>query len=256
MEQQAQKRRAYAACEEVSTMPDSPAPPVVAHAPAPAPDPLLLEMGNLPPPGTAGAPARIPYQRFHSVVQARDAAAAELQALRAELDQAKAQNEEWAQKWEPVSQWETERDQIQQQHAQALTGVREEYELRAIGLEDPELVEAARWAYSRTPEDGRPPFVEALKGWATDPGTAPVLLRPHLQGAQPAPPPGAAPGPAPAPAPAPAYQWPRSNAGAPPAPPAPAGRSTITTAQYQQMRREGKTALEIQRAHDVEMPRR
>ena len=87
-------------------------------------------------------------------------------------------------------------NQAARQAAQGLT----EYQAAArIGVTDPELYEAARWAYNRLPEADRPAFPEALEAWKSDPNAAPLVLRPHLA---PAPAPqAAAPQAAPAPNP-------------------------------------------------------
>ena len=87
-------------------------------------------------------------------------------------------------------------NQAARQAAQGLT----EYQAAArIGVTDPELYEAARWAYNRLPEADRPAFPEALEAWKSDPTAAPLVLRPHLA---PAPAPqAAAPQAAPAPNP-------------------------------------------------------
>ena len=52
--------------------------------------------------------------------------------------------------------------------------------VHAIGVTDPELYEAARWAHSRLPEADRPGFSDALQAWKDDPSAAPLVLRPHL----------------------------------------------------------------------------
>lgn len=220
-------------------MPDTPMPPQVVYAPAPAPapaaDPVLLEMDNLPPPGE-GAPQRIPYSRFHAQVQARRAVEAQLQELRAELDTARATVQDWEQKGEALTGWESERETLQQQHAAELARVAEGYELRALGFESEDLVEAARWAYDRTPEEGRPSFVEALKLWKSDPEQAPAILRPHLQA--PAPAPSEAPEQPPAPK---GYQWPNPNKGASTRPPAPGQKPVADQAKVLELRRSGKS---------------
>jgi len=79
----------------------------------------------------------------------------------------------------------------------------------AHGLTEPDLVDAASWAYSRTPEEGRLPLDEALSAWKAKPEDAPLVLRPHLV----------------APVPAPAKPGPD------PAPPSPGGRNHAITAK-------------------------
>ena len=95
-----------------------------------------------------------------------------------------------------------------QQASQGLT----EYQAAArIGVTDPELYEAARWAYSRMPEADRPAFSDALASWKEDPSAAPLVLRPHLA---PAPAPQAAAPEAVAPAAPAAQPAPNPNQGA------------------------------------------
>ena len=84
------------------------------------------------------------------------------------------------------------------QHAEALDRFRSAV---GAGLTDPSVIEAAEWAWSRQPAEGRPPFGEALTTWRAEPAKAPAVLRPWF--APPAEPAAAAPAP-----------------GAPPAPPA------------------------------------
>jgi hypothetical protein len=89
-------------------------------------------------------------------------------------------------------------NQAARQAAQGLT----EYQAAArIGVTDPELYEAARWAYSRMPEADRPAFADALNSWKEDPSAAPLVLRPHLAPAPAPAPQAAAPQAAPAPNP-------------------------------------------------------
>lgn len=89
-------------------------------------------------------------------------------------------------------------NQAARQAAQGLT----EYQAAArIGVTDPELYEAARWAYNRLPEADRPAFPEALEAWKSDPSAAPLVLRPHLAPAPAPAPQAAAPQAAPAPNP-------------------------------------------------------
>jgi hypothetical protein len=237
-------------------MPDNPAPapaPVQYAAPAPAPDPMLLDMGNLPAPGSHGAPGRIPYDRFHSVVQARDAVAAQAQQYQAELDAARAKLADFEAKWEKVSGWEEERATLESQWQTKLTQVQESYELRAIGLQDEDIIEAARWAYDRTPEEGRPPFVEALRSWAADPSTAPKILQPHLpQAKQPEAAQEAPQGQEMPPAPK-GFRWPDANKGASASPPPAQGRQTITQAQYRELRGKGMSSTQIRQQYDVSM---
>ena len=247
-------------------MPDTPAPqaPAPQYAPAPAPaaaDPLMLDMGNLPPPTSRDAPARVPYGRFHDVVQARAQAQAQAQALQADLDAARAQVADWEKKWEPVASWETQKTQMEAAHQQAIAQVQEQHALERIGLLNPDdpttndLVDAARWAYQRTPEEGRPSFVDALKAWKTDPTTAPVILRPHLAATAQQPPAGTQ-APAGQQTPAqPAYRWPNSNNGAVAQPPQPGQREVIGQARYRALRSEGKSAHDIGKAYQVDPSR-
>lgn len=236
-------------------MPDNPAPapaPVYQPAPASAPDPLLLDMGNLPAPGDPGAPGRIPYSRFHNVVKAREAASAQAQQYQAELDAARAKLADYEAKLEKVGSWEQERATLEQEWSSKLTQVQESYELRAIGLEDADIIEAARWAYARTPEEGRPPFVDALKSWAADPSTAPTILRPHL--AQPQQPASQQrPDTAQEPAQPPAFRWPDPNRGASASPPPARGRQAINQAQYNELRSKGMSSAQIRQQYDVRL---
>jgi len=50
----------------------------------------------------------------------------------------------------------------------------------AVGITDPEVIEAAVWAHSRMPEEGRPDFAAALAAWKEAPDTAPVVVRPFF----------------------------------------------------------------------------
>jgi len=247
-------------------MPDTlpPQAPAPQYAPAPAPaaaDPLMLDMGNLPPPTSRDAPARVPYGRFHDVVQARAQAQAQAQALQADLDAARAQVADWEKKWEPVSAWESQKTEMEAAHQQAIAQVQELHALERIGLLNPDdpatndLVDAARWAYQRTPEEGRPSFVDALKAWQTDPATAPVILRPHLAASAQQPPAGTQ-TPAGQQTPAqPAYRWPNSNNGAVSQPPQPGQREVIGQARYRALRSEGKSAQDIGKAYQVDPSR-
>ena len=124
----------------------------------------------------------VSWDRFVKVNEKRAA----LEARVAELE---TQAQSWQEKAatadtlaQQVQQWQTRAEQA----TQGLT----EYQAAArIGVTDPELYEAARWAHSRLPEADRPGFSDALQSWKDDPSAAPLVLRPHL---------------APAPAPAPA----------------------------------------------------
>ena len=137
---------------------------------------------------TATAPNNpVPWDRF---VKINDKAA----TLQARVSELEAESKRWQERaatadalTEQVQQWQTKAEYAQTQYSEYQSAA-------AIGVSDPELYEAARWAYGRLPEDGRPAFGEALQAWKGDPSTAPLVLRPHLT---PAPAPQAAAAPAP-----------------------------------------------------------
>ena len=142
----------------------------------------------------------VPWQRFVKVnekASALEARVAELEAEAQSWQQKAATADTLAQQ---VQQWQTTAEQAQ-------VGLTEYQAAARLGVTDPELFEAAKWAHSRLPEAERPAFGEALESWKGDPSTAPLVLRPHL--APPAAPPQAAP-------PAGAPQAPLAPAAAPP----------------------------------------
>lgn len=161
----------------------------------------------------------VPYARFKSLndkMRAAEARVAELEASNQTLTERAATADTLAQQ---VEQWQTKA----QQAAQGLT----EYQAAAkIGVTDPELYEAARWAHSRLPEEDRPAFGDALAAWKEDPSAAPLVLRPHLQ--TPAAPPAAAPAPGAPPAAPPTNGAPPPNRGAQSFPEAPAAVDVMT----------------------------
>lgn len=139
----------------------------------------------------------VPIHRLREVNEKRLALEARIQQLEAEaqtLTERAATADTLAKQLEAAQA-------AAQQASQGLT----EYQAAArIGVTDPELYEAARWAYSRMPEADRPAFSDALTAWKDDPSAAPLVLRPHLAPApapQVAAPEGAAPTPQPAPNP-------------------------------------------------------
>ena len=137
----------------------------------------------------------VPIHRLREVNEKRLALEARIQQLEAEaqtLTERAATADTLAKQLEAAQS-------AAQQASQGLT----EYQAAArIGVTDPELYEAARWAYSRMPEADRPAFSDALASWKEDPSAAPLVLRPHLAPA-PAPQVAALEGAAPTPQPAP-----------------------------------------------------
>ena len=146
----------------------------------------------------------VPWGRFQRVVDQRaalEARVAELEADAQRLSERAATADTLAKQLEAAQA-------AAQQASQGLT----EYQAAArIGVTDPELYEAARWAYSRMPEADRPAFSDALASWKEDPSAAPLVLRPHLA---PAPAPQAAAPEAVAPAAPAAQPAPNPNQGA------------------------------------------
>ena len=115
----------------------------------------------------------VPYKRFQAINEKR----AELEARLGEL-------ESEVQRWqERAATADTLAQQLEEARASEAASRAQfsEYQAAArLGVSDPELYEAARWAYSRLPEDDRPAFGEALEAWKSDPSAAPLVLRPHL----------------------------------------------------------------------------
>lgn len=137
----------------------------------------------------------VPYSRFSKVVEQRAALEARIAELEAEgqrLTERAATADTLAQQLEAAKE-------AAKTASQGLT----EYQAAArIGVTDPELYEAAQWAYSRLPKTDRPSFSDALTAWKNDPSAAPLVLRPHLA-------------PAPAPAPETAAQGAPASTGQP-----------------------------------------
>lgn len=137
-----------------------------------------------------GAPVdqTVPFHRFQQVNDKRSAAEARIVELEAELQRLTERAATADTLAQQVQEWQTRAEQAQ-------TGLTEYQAAARIGVTDPELYEAARWAHSRMPEADRPAFADALQAWKEDPSAAPLVLRPHLapapaaapQAAQPAP---------------------------------------------------------------------
>ena len=116
----------------------------------------------------------VPYQRFSRVVEQRaalEARVAELEAEAQRLQERAATADTLSQQ---VQHWQTQAQQYEQNLGNYQAAAR-------VGVTDPELYEAAQWAHSRLPEQDRPTFADALQSWKSDPSTAPLVLRPHLQ---------------------------------------------------------------------------
>ena len=148
----------------------------------------------------------VPWDRFVKVNEQRA-------QLEARLAEAESQIETWQQKAATADTLAQSVQEWQQKAQQASQGLTEYQAAARIGVTDPELYEAAKWAHSRTPEADRPAFADALQSWKDDPSTAPLVLRPHLAPAPQAAPQAPAPG---APAPAPQAAPPNPNAGTAP----------------------------------------
>lgn len=123
----------------------------------------------------------VPWHRFEERGSKIKALEAELAELRGKFDGLAKEAEGWKQGAAEAQAWRTKHDQLTAQYT-------EERALAAEGITDPEVIEAARWAYGRLPEAERKPFPEVVKAWKEKPTEAPKILQPHL-----APPPPAAP---------------------------------------------------------------
>lgn len=149
----------------------------------------------------------VPYERFaetrRELATAKEAAAAAAAALTAATEAAILAAREAVEARARATS-----------HATALERFRAAV---GVGLTDPEVVDAAVWAYERQPAEGRPAFGEALSAWRADPSKAPAVLRPWFAGAGSTPPPAAPPAPPAPPAPG---RDPAPPAGSSPAPPA------------------------------------
>ena len=172
----------------------------------------------------------VPYARFVKVNEKR----AELEARVAELE---AEAQRWQERAATADTLAQQLETARAAESASRAQFAEYQAAAALGVSDPELYDAARWSYGRLPEDGRPAFADALKGWKDDPSTAPVVLRPHLQPAQ-----------APPPAPVqPTTRAPDPNAQAAPYQQAPAtlDPATMTLEQYRAHRDQfrGKSLL-------------
>lgn len=119
----------------------------------------------------------VPWQRFVSVVEKKNAYKAEIAGLAAENARLKTVASEAEARFT------------------AFTAVASE-----LGVTDPDSVDAVLWHHGRLPADGRPPVGEWLSGLRAAPETAPAMLRPFFSAAPakspapPAPPPPRAPG--------------------------------------------------------------
>jgi hypothetical protein len=170
----------------------------------------------------AEAEKTVPYARFSKVVEQRAA----LEARIAELE---AEGQRLSERAATADTLAKQLEAAESAAKQATQGLSEYQAAARIGVTDPELYEAARWAYSRMPEADRPAFADALNSWKEDPSAAPLVLRPHL-----APPQAEAPAPA-APQAAPV---PNPNQGAQAFDSAPQALDpmTMSAAQYRQHR--------------------
>ena len=137
-------------------------------------------MSDTPPTDDKGP---VPYDRFAEMARrastAKDEAAAATAALTAAQAAAATATQEAATARAAATA-----------HQQALERFRSAV---AAGLTDPEVVDAAVWAYERQPAEGRPEFGAALESWRAEPTKAPAVLRPWF--APPAAPAAAAPAP-------------------------------------------------------------
>lgn len=163
---------------------------------------------------------------WHRFVKVNEAKAA-LEARVAELE---AETQRWQEKAATADTLAQQVEQWQTRAKEATRGLSEYQAAARIGVTDPELYEAARWAHSRLPEQDRPSFADALEAWKGDPSAAPLVLRPHLQppaAAQPAATPATPPNPAPPP---------NTGAEAYQEAPEPLDPATMTLEQYRQHR--------------------
>jgi hypothetical protein len=203
--------------DETSTSSTAPAPqPAPATSPAPAPAP-------------AADDKRVPYDRFQSVVSARNDLAAQLEAARAEIQSLS----ERAATVDTVAQ---QAQEWQSKYQQAETRFRRfQAVASSAGVTDAETIELFEFRYGKLPPDDRPDFGEWVKAQASNPAEADPILRPFL------------PGNAPAPAPAPQHARPQPpvNGGAQQTPPAPAEVtpgmiSQMSPEQYKAWKRRAK----------------
>jgi hypothetical protein len=102
-------------------------------------------------------------QRAADAEAAVSAAAAEVAALRTSVGGYEAQIEAARQE---AARYQADLDRFR-------AGV-------AVGITDPEVIEAAVWAHGKLPEEGRPDFAAALAAWKEAPDTAPVVVRPFF----------------------------------------------------------------------------
>lgn len=141
----------------------------------------------------------VPYERFAETRR-------ELAALKTAAETATASLAQITAERDAAAREAAEAKAAATQHADALDRFRAAV---GVGLTDPSVIEAAEWAWSRQPVEGRAPFGEALTAWRAEPAKAPAVLRPWF--APSAPPPSGAP-------PAPLARDPAPPAGQSPAP--------------------------------------
>lgn len=123
----------------------------------------------------------VPWSRFEERGARIKALEAELAAATGKLDTLSKEAESYKAQAAEGATWRSKHDQLSATYA-------EERALLSEGITDPEVIEAARWAYSRLPEAERKPFADTVKAWKEKPDTAPKIMQPHL-----APPPAAQP---------------------------------------------------------------
>lgn len=124
----------------------------------------------------------IPFHRFEERGAKIKALEAELAEIRGKFDGLAKEAETWKAGAAEAEKWRSEHGKITAQYA-------EERALASEGITDPEVIEAARWAYGRLPDADRKPFPEVVKAWKEKPSEAPKILQPHLAPPAPAQPP-------------------------------------------------------------------
>jgi len=122
------------------------------------------------------SPDTVPYGRFQEVVSARNTATTRIEALEAEL-------QGLSEKAATVDTLGTQLNETKAalEKANGRFG-RFKTIAGALGTADEEAVEAAEWAYSRLPEEGRPELPDWLNGIKEKPETAPKVLQSWMQG--------------------------------------------------------------------------
>lgn len=195
---------------------------------APAPQPALAPQAA-PSPTTTTDDKRVPYDRFQSVVSARNDLAAQLEAARAEIQSLSERAATVDTVAQQAQEWQTKYQQAETRFSrfQAVAS--------SAGVTDAETIELFEFRYGKLPEDTRPDFGEWVAAQASNPAEADPILRPFL------------PGNAPAPAPQQTRPQPPVNGGAQQTPPAPAevapgDISKMTPAQYKAWKEARKAA--------------